>query len=296
MNAILFSQQSVDPLFKLMKRLYVMRMLAKIVIFSIFIFTNMCFASELQTNNLADVKSLLDKEADQETLVIFDVDDVLIAPTDEFAFREPIRRKFNKALKAKYTEQERKLLFSDFFRKRMVRLITPQIIPLLDDLKNKQIPTTALTRWYTGRYGRIEFMEELRFKGLDEVGISFVNISPLKHDRAFPLLKTKDGIPMVKNGIILTAFADKGTTLLTVLDKEKLHFKKIIFIDDDLDQIESVKKACKKLGVNFIGIHYTEAQLIPLPKIDETTEKLRFEILEKEHIWLSGQELEKRKH
>lgn len=282
-------------LFELIKKLDVMRVLGKIVIFSLFISTKICFASDQQTNNLENVKILLDKEADKETLVIFDVDDVLIAPTDEFAFRKPIRKKFNKELKLKYNQQERKILFSDFFRKRMVRLITPKIIPLLNDLKNKKIPTTALTRWYTGRYGSIELMEALRFKGLDEVGISFVNISPLKNDIAFPLLKTKDGIPMVKNGIILTAFADKGTTLLAVLDKEKLHFKKIIFIDDDLDQIASVKKACEKLGVNFIGIHYTQAQQIPLPKINKTIEKLRFKILEKEHIWLSDKELEKRK-
>jgi DNA-binding FrmR family transcriptional regulator len=45
-----------------------------------------------------------------------------------------------------------------------------------------------------------------------------------------------------------------------------LHFKKIIFIDNDLNQIESVKKACNKLGVNFIGMHYTECEVNPFAK------------------------------
>lgn len=273
-----------------------MIMLAKIVIFSIFIFTNMCFASELQTNNLADVKILLDKEADQETLVIFDVDDVLIAPTDEFAITDPIRKKLSKELKSKYDREKHQILLSDFFMKRKVRLVNSRIIDLLTDLKERHVPVTALTGWWTGRFGNILAMEELRFKGLSDVNISFTEISPFKSDNKFPDLQTKGGIPIVKNGIILTALADKGETFLAALNKEKLKFKKIIFIDDDLDQIESVKKACKKLGVNFIGIHYTEAKLIPLPKLNEEMEKLRFEILEKEHIWLSDQELAKRKH
>lgn len=256
----------------------------------------MCFASDLQTNSLTEVKSLLDKEVDQETLVIFDVDDVLIAPTDEFAITDPIRKKLSKELKQKYDREKYQTLLSDFFIKRTVRLVNPRIIDLLRNLKTQNIPTTALTGWWTGKFGSILAMEELRFKGLNDVNISFVGMSPFKKQMQFPALKTKGGVPIVKNGIILTALADKGDTLLAVLNKGNLNFKKIIFIDDDLAQVESVKKACQKIGVNFIGIHYTEAKLIPLPKLNEEMEKLRFEILEKEHIWLSDQELEKRKH
>ncbi len=282
-------------LLKLTKRELVGKILTNLVVFYFLISTNLCFAVDLQTNNLLDIKNILDKEANKETLVIFDVDDVLIAPTDAFAFRDSLRRKFNQGLKSRYTQQERKVIFSDFFKKRRVCLITPKIISLLDELRSQKIPTTALTRWYTGRYGTIEYMEDLRFKGLDDVGISFVDMSPFKKDFTFPELKTEDGIPMVRNGIIITAFADKGVSLLAALAKEKLNFRKIIFIDDDLTQLESVKKACKKIGVSFIGIHYTEAKLIPLPNLNEAREKLRFEILEKKKIWLTDNELEMHK-
>ena len=50
----------------------------------------------------------------------------------------------------------------------------------------------------------------------------------------FPEFKNKDGIPMLKSGVILTASADKGLVLKTVLEKSNLPFKKIIFIDDSL--------------------------------------------------------------
>jgi hypothetical protein len=68
----------------------------KILIYFIFACTGTCFASNLQTSNLADIKNLLDKEAGKETLVIFDIDDVLITPTDEFAITDPIRKKLSK--------------------------------------------------------------------------------------------------------------------------------------------------------------------------------------------------------
>lgn len=272
-----------------------MNLLTKILIYFIFACNNICFASDLQTNKLADIKNLLYKESDTETLVIFDIDDVLIAPTDEFAITDPVRKNLSKKLKSKYGQEEYQVLFSDFFTKRTVRLVNSGIIDLLNNLKERRIPTTALTGWWTGRFGKILTMEDLRFKGLNEVGISFSHISPFKKYEQFPALKTKGGIPIVKNGIILTALADKGTTLLAVLGREKLKFKKIIFIDDDSSQIESVRKACKKINVDFIGVHYTEAKLIPFPKLSEATEILRFEILEKEHIWLSDKELAMRK-
>jgi FMN phosphatase YigB (HAD superfamily) len=255
---------------------------------------NPCFAANVQTSQLSDITKILTQKADQTTLVIFDVDDVLIAPTDEFAIRDPIRKKLNKELFSRHGTTEIKVLYSDFFRKRTVRLVNPGMIDLLKDLRDKKIPATALTKWYTGRYGSIAMMENLRFKGLDEVGISFIEISPFIRNMEFPDLKTEDGIPMVKNGIILTAFADKGLVLEAALVKAQLKFKKIIFIDDSYAQIQSVEKICNKLGIAFIGIHYTEANLIPIPLLNASKEKLRFEVLEKEHVWLLDQTLEKR--
>ena len=72
-------------------------------VFALCVFISACSAPEtsieqwIEADSLTDIKRILDKESDQETLVIFDVDDVLIAPTDEFAFREPIRKKLVRA-------------------------------------------------------------------------------------------------------------------------------------------------------------------------------------------------------
>ncbi|KJV80308.1 hypothetical protein RHORCCE3_1228 [Rickettsia hoogstraalii str. RCCE3] len=73
-----------------------------------------------------------------------------------------------------------------------------------------------------------------------------------------------------------------------------LHFKKIIFIDDDLEYLKSVEKICLELNIDFQGIHYGAAKIAPLPILDKEKEQLRYEILEKEHIWLLDKELEER--
>lgn len=265
----------------------------KAFLWIILIYANSCFADILQTQNLEVVSQLLE-QADVSTLVIFDVDDVLIAPNEEFAFKVLIRKKLSKKLKIKYSKNEIKVIFSNFFEKRSVKLVNPKIIDLINKLTHKNIPTTALTRWWTGKYGKIPNMEDLRFKGLNAVGISFIGISPFKKDCIFPNLKTDDGIPIIKNGIILTAFADKGLVLKAALNKVKLKFTRIIFIEDDLSQLQSVEKICKEMNIIFTGIHYTEANLIPLPVLNEQKERVRFQVLEQEHIWLLDEELEER--
>lgn len=63
-------------------------------------YTNGGFAHIIETADLKIIESVLEK-ADQDTLVIFDVDDVLIMPTAQFAFTHPIRKKLTKKTQGK---------------------------------------------------------------------------------------------------------------------------------------------------------------------------------------------------
>ena len=69
---------------------------------------------------------------------------------------------------------------------------------------------------------------------------------------------------------------------------------KIIFIDDQEKYLKEVEKFCAERGLDFVGIHYTESLLAPIPEFDSDKEKMRFNILEEEHVWLSDSELEQR--
>lgn len=55
-----------------------------------------------------------------------------------------------------------------------------------------------------------------------------------------------------------------------------------------------VEKFCAQYGLDFVGIHYTESSLARVPEFDSAKEKMRFNILKEEHVWLSDSELEER--
>jgi len=251
-----------------------------------------CFGEIIETHDAKVIETILE-EADVNSLVIFDVDDVILVPSPEFGFRGPLRKAFVKKLKSTHNQEQQRHIWSAVFAKRTVRPVDPAILKVIRDLSKRQVPTIALTGWWTGPYGPIPRMEDLRLRDLAQVGISFLHSSPFKRNMIFPHLKTQDGTPLLKSGVILTALGDKGAVLKQALLEARLSFKKIIFIDDDLKNLQDVEKTCRSLG-DFQGVHYTASRLaVPYESTPEK-EALRFEILEKDHQWLTDKELQER--
>jgi len=257
--------------------------------------TNMTtYAQITQITDLHPLESSI-KNLDTDTLVIFDVDHVLIMPTDEYSLnRNPYRRQLWQDLKLRSSEEEFKFLRSIAVSSAKWRLVDTNIMTVLSELKNKNIPTVALTSLATGKFGIIEKMEDLRIKELQSVGIDFTNLTPLHGELPINELKSMHGTPMLKAGIILTAEVDKAKVLEYILRQKNYYPKKVVFIDDQLNNLESLEKLCAKLKIKFEGFHYTAVSLMTTSVVDEQLEKLRFEILEKEHRWLSYKELTSR--
>lgn len=240
----------------------------------------------LEASHFDALYEIVMSEVDEGSLVLFDVDDVLMAPTEDFDFRSRVRKDLKKDLSKKYTEEEIQSLFADFFRKRRVRLVSTKMPLLLSVLSEQKTPTAALSAWWTGAFGSIEKMEALRIEGLAQLGLSFGEMFPFE-DRRFDNYVTEEGrVPMILSGVIITALADKGDVLAMALDSHDLRTQKIIFIDDQLTYLAQVAECCRERGLDFIGIHYTEASQIPLPELDLEKEIYRFAVLEKEGIWL----------
>lgn len=249
----------------------------------------------ISVDNFNDLKKEVVRHASKDSLVLFDIDDVLICSTDEFSFHNEIRKNFKKELSQHKSKKEIQKIFSDFFLKRQVQLVDKNIPLLLETLRAKKIPTTALSAWWTGDFGTIKEMEKQRLKDLSQVHISFSDISPFNQDVRFCSHETENGgVPMVISGIILTACADKGEILGLVLQHNKQKFKTIIFIDDQMKYLREVEAFCIKKGIDFLGIHYRDVALKEILEVDFDREKLRFDILKKEHIWLSDHELRER--
>lgn len=114
------------------------------------------YAQITQITDLHPLESSI-KNLDTDTLVIFDVDHVLIMPTDEYSLnRNPYRRQLWQDLKLRSSEEDFKFLRSIAVSSAKWRLVDPNIITILSDLNNKNIPTVALTSLATGKFGIVE--------------------------------------------------------------------------------------------------------------------------------------------
>lgn len=268
--------------------------ISPLILFSLMamVLTNTGNAHIQEASKLSEVVHLF-KNATPETLVLFDVDDALIMPQNDYRFTHPFRTKWGKKSKKTLSKERREFLISIIWEHRKVQLVDPTIKVILGDLAKRQIPTMALTAMYTGKFGKINAMEDWRLEELRGVGIDFAPLSPIKNTMQFEDLKGDHGMPLIKSGIILTAMQNKGLVLKKVLDALKVKPKEILFMDDALDHLKSVEALCYKLGIQFQGIHFVGAQSVPEPTWDEETEDKRIDILEKEERWETGRVIAK---
>ena len=247
--------------------------------------------------NFAPVIKML-KLSNKDTLVIFDVDDVLIRPGSDDDFKHPCRTLLWQEIKHRSTPNKVEFLHSSILSATKQHLTDPRIIDIFNYLKSQNIPTVALTAMGTGNFGIIEKMEDIRVNELNDLGISFLPLTPLQDELLVPELENTHivfpyckGTPMLKYGIIFTAGVDKRVVLEYMFNKYNYYPKNIIFVDDCIENLESLETLNTKLNLNFYGFHYAAASLTKFPNIDENLERLRFKFLEQESCWLSYEKL-----
>jgi hypothetical protein len=87
----------------------------------------------------------------------------------------------------------------------------------------------------------------------------------------------------------------KGEVLKAFLDYAELSPKKIIFVDDKEKNLKSVEAFAREAKIPFIGFQYTAIVDRSKSLLNEKRAQLQFEVLEKEHKWLSDEEADKQK-
>ena len=256
------------------------------VLFIIFILISTANASITTVSDFREIKNYMGR-LDRSSLVIFDVDCVLIIPSDNDTLsRSPYRKKLWRSVESRISKERSRFLISIIIMETNWILLDKSVIDIINYLTQQKIPTIALTSINTGRFGVIESMEDLRIKQLKSVGIDFTKLAPMKDTIKLDSLRTVHGTPMLNKGIIFTAELDKGMVLKDILQKLNYYPKKIIFIDDKIQNLYSVQNACNMLKIPFQGFHYTAIKYLPIPNINQKLERLRFKILENEHRWV----------
>lgn len=251
-----------------------------------------CIKEALNLNSI--ISTLLDNP-NRNSLIIFDVDEVLIMSTPEHDLREPYRIKILEGIFKKLTNNQINIFKSIIFAQREVKLVDPDLNKLFDLIASMKVPSLALTAMGTGKFGIINSMVEFRIEELSKFNISFKELAPFKDEyivnelnNVTKIFPDTCGVPCLSSGIIFTAGIDKGVVLEYILQKYDYYPKNIIFVDDYLPNLESLKRLCIQLEINFYGFHYKAAHVVPLPKINKKLEIIRFQKLLQEQLWLKN--------
>lgn len=208
-----------------------------------------------ESKNINDILSYVDRD----TLVIFDIDYTLFhtktclgSPEWNFYLIQKEIKKghsreisFNKHYPAWLKAQQ----FND------IELLDSKAPELIKDLKHKALGYIALT-------SRQSTAAEITRWQLHKFDFEF-NKSPLAEHHYSSQLK----YPAVfREGVLFSHdFNTKGTVLTEWLEqiqpqiKRKRSVKRIVFVDDILENIVSVQAAAESLGLEFVGMRYTRA-------------------------------------
>ena len=249
------------------------------------------------------------KNLDENSLVIFDVDQTLFVSEghrDNFANKKAQaiwRPLFDKLRRCTKAEGNNYLRHEMFFNSKRIPL-DENIASIIETIKESKAKVIALTMAATGEIDSFGRLEILRFTDLKSLGIDFSNTFKEFQDlKLFELYyhgessESKDDPhfsrhPVFYKGILLTAWYKKGEILRTFLDKVNWWPKKIIFIDDRLKYLKSVKKIAQERNIDFLGLEYRAAEVAPVdiePKIAE----FQMYYLMKDRKWISENEAKK---
>lgn len=205
------------------------------------------------------------KTWNKETLIFFDIDSTLIIPHD-FELRDlhfPIDFRIRAVLShpSLIFKKVREKLLSQIFIEAKYVVIEPIIIDIINELKNKGCTVMALTSTPSGQYGIIKNMEETRYNDFKKLGLIFSDLFPNTIFKS--LKKYKGDYPTLYKGIIFSNEQSKGEVLGEFLDYFKINPKKIIFINEQLNNIRSVNEECKRRNIPHCSYQYIGSKKYP---------------------------------
>lgn len=237
-------------------------------------------------------KEIYEIKKHENVLVVFDIDHVLIMPTDDttqnrHSFRKTLWEDITKDL----PDSEIRFLTSIIKAKQKWKLVDPYILEIMKYLEKREIPTIALTTRGTGKLGILPSLEQKTQENLAALGIKIPYPKTFHKKVKLEQFKNPDGMPVLEKGVISTSELPKGKILGEYLKLLNYIPKKMIFIDDKRSNIESVAALAKSAKIEFTGYHYKiPMELEKNIYLDKKAERLRFQILAKKHRWLSTEE------
>jgi Protein of unknown function (DUF2608). len=233
---------------------------------------------------------------DNNTLVIFDVDRVLLIETDPYERGHRTERKQVNSIASIFTPTSyaaqnldratRDQLWALYVQGLKESLIDDQIPSLITALQERGIKVIALTRFLTGKAGSINHIEDVRIDRLKALGVNFNNDFAAPHPIIFEKFSFENRHPVFKDGMLFTTMAcNKGDLLTAFLKTVNWTPSTIIMFDDKLDNLISVRNAARALHIPYEGYQYTAASHLA-EYFDKDATEFQMNYLIKNQTWI----------
>lgn len=235
-----------------------------------------------KTQTINSLNEILISKFSKDTLVLVDIDDVLIYPQD--ALLQNWRKMWKPDGVREWTPEEDTIAWMSA----AFQLMDPYGPSLIKALNDIEIPTFGFTSFAMEQSGILKSVPEWRSKQLRELGINFMQAEEI-------VFSTQEGFvpPSFEGGVLYCGdyykkdADNKGKILSLFLDWLDWTPDQIVLIDDGKKNLQSVQKESERRGIPFLGFLYTPKELDP---IDETVAELQYMTLINEKIWLSDWE------
>ncbi len=226
-------------------------MFKKMILISSVFLTSFLQADIMEITDIDDIRPYVAEDA----LYLFDIDDTLI--DNPFSLGSPPWRSW---VKSKLPNYNTNFVLYDaltlFIAKNApYKTVEPSTANLIADLQNQGHAVFAFTargrsQWYTTD---IEGVDRFTQEQLHHVGIDFKNTMIPEELQSLEAAYFCDGI-------IFAQHIKKGDLLKHLFKDLKYIPSLIIFVDDKLDQVQSVEAAVKEAGIPFIGFWYRRSE------------------------------------
>jgi hypothetical protein len=219
-------------------------------------------AKIFSTSDLRQVEEVI---GEGEGLVLLDVDGTLIVPEDAI-LRPAADALLDQLLggdKIQMLPTGNRYIFREILLKASHRLVDPQSIPLIQNLQERGIPVVAFTALPRGKVGDVESVADYRLEELARFGFDFSPAFAHLGTLELPKDADKEFSPFFKQGVLFSSLHSKGDVFKSFLRASGYRPKWVILIDDQMKYVQSVEKAAKELGIEYVGIHYTAADELP---------------------------------
>ena len=254
-----------------------------LILLSIIVTT--CYGTITKVDTMQEVMCHFE-DADPDTLAVFDIDMVLLQPSDP-AFQVPnINYHMESAQRIIRSLPEEKFpIFVVLASTQSDSILVDEKTPdYFQQLSERGIPRIALTANFTGPIGPVDNLESWKINRLNQLGYDFTTTAPTSEQITFNELPSYRGnYSLYTDGVLFTNHPDcaKGDLLVRFLQQADVCPKRVIFIDDHLNNLESVEEALAGWdpSIQYDGLHYVGAQNYPSTPLTEEAFEARWEAI-----------------